>query len=168
MPRREAVIRKVTIPKFSTNVEEVTVTGWLKKEGETVLKGTPLVELTTDKAAFEFESPCSGTLRRILAEKKSTIPVGYILALVGGKADALPDVTEINRHLLEKHRQAAGKRKPTPTREEPSTGDKAIVRATPAARRLAREHRADLAAVQLQIKAEVVTEEMVKNYLAQR
>jgi len=154
------MIRKITIPKLSTNVEEVTVTGWLKKEGETIRKGEPLAELTTDKAAFEFESPCSGAIRRILAERKSIIPVGYVMALIGDPDDPLPDVSDWNRRLLEKHRRAAGKKRPVPTKGAPPkpTG----VRATPAARRLAREHGIDMAAVQAAFKTEIVTEEMIK------
>jgi pyruvate/2-oxoglutarate dehydrogenase complex dihydrolipoamide acyltransferase (E2) component len=155
------MIRKITIPKLSTNVEEVTVTGWLKKEGETVRKGEPLAELTTDKAAFEFESPCSGIVRRILAEKKSIIPIGYVMALVGGPADPLPDVSDLNRRLIEKHRRAAGKKRPVPTKGAPAKP--AAVRATPAARRLACEHGIDLATVQSAFKTEIVTAEMVKS-----
>ena len=160
------MIRKIVIPKLSTNIEEVTITGWLKKVGDTVRKGEPLAELTTDKAAFEFESPCSGTLRGILAEKKSTIPIGYVMALVGDPASPLPDVRELNRRLLEKHRQAAGRKKAVPRTAAPATAQ-AVVRATPAARRLARERGVDLAAVHAQVKTDVVTEDMVKHFIKQ-
>jgi len=157
------MIRKITIPKLSTNVEEVTVTGWLKKEGEAIRKGEPLAELTTDKAAFEFESPCSGIVRRILAEKKSIIPIGYVMALIGDPMDPLPDVGDLNRRLLEKHQQVAGKKPPVSTKGPPPKAT--VVRATPAARRLAREHGVDLAAVQVTFKADIVNEEMVKKSL---
>jgi len=159
------MIRKIVIPTLSTNVEEATITAWLKKEGDTVRKTEPIVELTTDKAAFELESPCSGVLRRILAGKKSTVPVGYVIALIGGQDDALPDVAEANQRLLNKHRQAA-KARPAPARR--AAGPRAVVRATPAARRLAKECRADLAAVQTEVNAEIVTEEMVRTYLGKR
>lgn len=158
------MIRKIVIPTLSTNVEEASITEWLKKEGDPVLKGEPIAELTTDKAAFEFESPCSGVLRKILARKKSTIPVGYVMALIGGPADPLPDVTEANRKLLDQHRQAAGRKKPGSGQSALAASGKAMVRATPAARRLARERRLDLAAVQRSAKADVVTEEMVRDY----
>ena len=160
------MIRKIAIPTLSTNVEEATVTEWLKKEGDLVRKGEPIAELTTDKAAFEFESPCSGVLRRILAKKKSTIPVGYIFALIGGPDDPLPDVADANRSLLERHRGAA-KQKPPAGGRALLDGGKSMVRATPAARRLARERGVDLASVQLAAKADVVTEDMVRNYRVQ-
>ena len=104
------MIRKVRVPKLSANVDEVTLTAWLRKEGDTVRKGDDIVELTTDKAAFEIESPCSGILRKTLAPKKSVLPIGYVFALVGAKDDPLPDVEPANRKLMEEFRRAAGAR----------------------------------------------------------
>ena len=54
---------------------------WLKREGERVEAGEPLVEIITDKAKFDYESPASGILRKIVATEKSTVPVGYVIAL---------------------------------------------------------------------------------------
>ena len=156
------MIRRIKLPKVSANVEQATVTGWLKKEGDRVRKGEPLVELTTDKTCIEMESPVSGILRSILASEKSILPVGYIMALVGAADDVLPDVAKINTRLLLEHRQAA-----TPTA---SAGRAARrrggVRATPRARRIAREQGIDLAAVQKSTGAEVVTEEVIKAWAA--
>ena len=158
------MIRKLTIPKLSTNVDEATVTAWIKREGDLIRKGEPIAELTTDKAAFEYESPCSGTLRRILAQRKSTIPVGYIIALIGDAADLLPDVAEANRRLMEKHRQAGGRKRPLAVARAAGAA-KPVIRETPAARRLAREFEIDLATIET--KADVITEEMVKRHLTQ-
>ena len=67
------MITKVVVPKLSANVQEVTITGWFRKEGDRIRKGDPLVEMTTDKACFEIESARSGVVRRILASEKSTL-----------------------------------------------------------------------------------------------
>ncbi len=129
-------MRRVVLPKVDANIEEITVTRWLKKEGEPVRKGEPIVELTTEKASFEFESPASGVLRKILAREKSVLPVGYILALIGPPTEPIPDVSGHNRRLLARYRAFTAQ--PTPTVPPTQTVGPRL-RATPAARRLARE-----------------------------
>jgi len=52
--------------------------------------------MTTDKACFDIEAPRAGVVRRILADAKSTLPVGYIIALIGDPDDPLPDVSAAN------------------------------------------------------------------------
>jgi pyruvate/2-oxoglutarate dehydrogenase complex dihydrolipoamide acyltransferase (E2) component len=162
------MISKVKLPKFDANMEEAAMGAWLKRAGDAVAKKEPLVEMVTDKAAFEFESPAAGILRKILAPEKSVVPVGYVLALIGGADDKLPDVEQYNRALLEKRRQEAEggaipKSMPKPSAAKDAAGGK--VRATPAARRLAREKGLDLAAVQQTLNVDVVDEESVLKFL---
>lgn len=157
------MITRVKLPKISANIEEAAVTAWFKREGERVRKGEALVEITTDKAAIEMEAPRAGVVRRILAREKSIVPVGYVLALLGGPDDELPDVEKANRRVLQRHRAAAAAA-PQATRPG-SRGRAGAVRATPAARRLAREHGLDLAALRKQVKGEVITETAVREFL---
>ncbi|MFO7869983.1 MAG: biotin/lipoyl-containing protein [Kiritimatiellia bacterium] len=154
------MIKKVKIPKLSANVNEVTVTSWLAGEGEKVRKGDAIAELTTEKAAFELEAPCSGVLRSVLAAEKSVVPTGYIVALIGPLGDKLPDVSGSNRKLMEKHRSAAVERKPRRQRSRL----RERIRATPAARRLAAEMGVDLKDVRKQTESETITEEDVKRF----
>ena len=63
--------------------DQAKIERWHKSEGDAVTKGEVLLEITTDKAAFEVESPRSGTVRKLLADVKSLLPVGYVIALVG-------------------------------------------------------------------------------------
>jgi len=156
------VITKVKIPKVSANVEEETITAWLKREGDPVRKGDPIVEITTDKASFELESPRRGVLRRILAKEKSVLPVGYVIALVGQQSDPLPDVTDTNRALLEARRRTVGRRRRRPGKHRLTK--RVSVRATPAARRLARELGIDLTRLKEEAKADVVTEDIVRRH----
>jgi pyruvate/2-oxoglutarate dehydrogenase complex dihydrolipoamide acyltransferase (E2) component len=162
---------KVKVPKLTENTDEVTLTAWFKKEGDAIRKGDPLVEMTTDKAVFEVESPCSGVVRKILAKVKSVLPTGYVVALVGSAAEPLPDVSAANARLLEKRSDAAPAAKPIAPPVAPASAPAApdpaasAVRATPAARRLAREKGIDLAKLRNDIKVEVITEEMVRQCL---
>ncbi|MEI6788106.1 MAG: biotin/lipoyl-containing protein [bacterium] len=160
------MVTKLKIPKLTENDEEQVITAWLKKKGEYVKKGDPLVELSTSKAAFEVDAPRSGLLLAILAEVKSSLPVGYVVALIGDSNDILPDVSASNRRLIETQTRKfqgvpLGKGKQT----EAGTGP---LRATPAARRLAREHGTDLALVQAKYKVEVVTETVLNKYLTEK
>jgi pyruvate/2-oxoglutarate dehydrogenase complex dihydrolipoamide acyltransferase (E2) component len=110
------MMRTVKVPTLDTNIEEVTLTGWLKREGDRVRKGDPLVEMTTEKAAFELEAPAAGVLRKILAREKSVVPVGYVVALIGGADEELPDVSSLNRDLLARGRARAERRVNRPRR----------------------------------------------------
>jgi pyruvate dehydrogenase E2 component (dihydrolipoamide acetyltransferase) len=164
---REAhnVIARVRLPKVSANVDEETVTAWLKQEGDPVARGEPLLEVTTDKVCIEVESPRDGVLRKILAEEKSVLPVGYVIALIGDESDSLPDVAAENSMLLEKSRQLAGRRA-TSGRRGGVRGRRKRVRATPAARRMAREQGLDLAKLAAEISPGVITRSVLKGYLA--
>ena len=157
------MITKVKLPKLSANIEEATITEWFKREGDPVRKGEALLEITTDKAAVEFEAPRGGTLRKILAREKSVVPAGYVLALIGNPDDALPDVAKSNAAILARLREtAAPTRRPAKDKRRRKGGS---IRATPAARRLAREHDVDLEEVKASIKATVVTEESIEAFL---
>jgi pyruvate dehydrogenase E2 component (dihydrolipoamide acetyltransferase) len=52
------------------------VVRWLKREGDEVKRGEPLVELETEKVSFELESPAAGTLLKVLAHEAAEVPVG--------------------------------------------------------------------------------------------
>ncbi len=158
------MIRKIAIPKVDANMEEATIGRWLKREGEPVRRGEPLVELITDKAVFEYESPASGILRKIVAPPKSVLPVRYVIALVGDATGPLPEVDEGNRRLI-RDRLAGG---PDGSGEGAAAAKgpdaPGRVRATPAARRLAREIGVDIGAVRAKSGCEPVTEEMVRSF----
>jgi pyruvate dehydrogenase E2 component (dihydrolipoamide acetyltransferase) len=155
------MITRVRIPKLSANIQEAMVTDWYKREGDAVRKGEPIAEMTTEKAAFEFESPRNGILRKILARRKSTLPVGYIVALVGPADDPVPDVSDENEKLLARHRRDAGS---APAPKRAARAPRRRVRATPAARRLARELKVDLALLKTTAGTDAITEAMVREH----
>ncbi len=166
------MIARIKIPRPSANIGEVAVTRLFKSENDPIAKGEPLAELTTDKAVFELEAPVSGTVRKMLADEKSVLPVGFILALVGSPDEPLPDAEAWNRKVLAKHRgeplgarqtKRDGDAKPSSSR---TGGAERAVRATPAARRLAREKGLDLKIVARALGRERINEKAVADYLA--
>jgi pyruvate dehydrogenase E2 component (dihydrolipoamide acetyltransferase) len=78
---------KITMPKAGQSMEEGTVLRWHRQEGDAVNKGEILLEIDTDKAAVEVESPESGVLRKILCPEGTTVPVLVPIAIVAGAAD---------------------------------------------------------------------------------
>ncbi|OGS21036.1 MAG: hypothetical protein A2252_03835 [Elusimicrobia bacterium RIFOXYA2_FULL_39_19] len=84
------MIKEILMPRLSENMQEGILSAWLKKEGEKIKEGEPLFEILTDKAAFEVESPLTGTIEKIIvqASPDKNIPVGFILAYINtGKVD---------------------------------------------------------------------------------
>ncbi len=98
---------EVTMPRAGQTMEEGTIVAWLKSEGEAVEKGEILAEIETDKAVFEFESPESGTLLKILYEEDSIVPVLETIALLGNP-DEDPDAYLVAKAQASKP-TAAGK-----------------------------------------------------------
>ncbi|KPK43045.1 MAG: hypothetical protein AMJ78_00340 [Omnitrophica WOR_2 bacterium SM23_29] len=73
-------MKQVTLPELGEGIESANVTFWYFKEGDTVKEKDDLVELATDKAAFNLPSPCSGKLAKILHQEGDTVKVGEVLA----------------------------------------------------------------------------------------
>jgi 2-oxoglutarate dehydrogenase E2 component (dihydrolipoamide succinyltransferase) len=74
---------KVLVPLLGEGVEEVTVTKWLKKEGDSVNELEPLLEVNTDKVDTEIPAPAAGIVLKIVAEEGVPAKVGTVLAFIG-------------------------------------------------------------------------------------
>ncbi len=147
------------MPKASENMSEGTVGPWRVSEGERVAAGQPVVELITDKAEFELESEADGLLLRVVAAEGSTVPVNYVLGVVGEAGEDPSAVDAENEKVLAAAREqlagatvggGAAPRQDAREGQRPARSGqsgRSAVRATPAARRLAKEHGLDLAAV---------------------
>ncbi len=74
----------VIVPKAGgVTTTKANVVRWLKREGDSVKKGEPLVELSTDKISYELDSPADGVLRKIIAGESVDVPVGDPLCEIG-------------------------------------------------------------------------------------
>ena len=74
----------VTLPRLADSLEEGLVSRWLKRPGDRVSRGEPLVEVETDKVNSEIESPFDGVLVEVLVEEGTTVPVGEVIARIDG------------------------------------------------------------------------------------
>jgi pyruvate dehydrogenase E2 component (dihydrolipoamide acetyltransferase) len=117
---------EIVMPRLSDSMEEGTILTWLKRVGDEVAVGEELVEIETDKANMAYEADVAGTLTEILAQEGETLAIGSPIAVVGdGTAPSAPA-----EHL------------DAPLKHSRRHSD---VKASPVARRLAREREVDLA-----------------------
>lgn len=164
----------IVVPRMGLTMTDGTVMRWLKNEGDPVTKGEPVLELMTDKVTMEVEAPASGILSKILHGQDAVVPVGEALAFISTADEAKttaapstppvaesPKATPVARRMaaeqkielqnvrgtgeggmITKQDLAAHLTSP-PTKVQ--TDEPEPVRASPAARRAARELGIDLA-----------------------
>ncbi|AWV98147.1 2-oxoglutarate dehydrogenase complex dihydrolipoyllysine-residue succinyltransferase [Arcticibacterium luteifluviistationis] len=80
-------IIEVTVPSVGESITEVTLSSWVKKDGDTVEMDEIICELESDKATFELPSPSAGVIK-IIAEEGAVIPVGDLVAKITAGAGA--------------------------------------------------------------------------------
>jgi pyruvate dehydrogenase E2 component (dihydrolipoamide acetyltransferase) len=137
---------EVKLPRLGQGMESGTVTKWLKNEGDAVAKGEPLYEIDTDKVTQEVESDFAGVLLKI-ALREGEAPVGQTIAFIGepGEEVAAPSEPEPEpAPQPEKVSAAAVSDAPVAAPPAPATSN-GRVKASPLARRLARERGIDIA-----------------------
>src|SRR3982074_3770706 len=83
----------VQMPRLSDSMETGKIGRWIKKEGEEVKKGEPLVEIESDKANIEVEAYASGKLSKILVQEGASAPIGAVIAEIGAAAAQQPVAT---------------------------------------------------------------------------
>jgi pyruvate dehydrogenase E2 component (dihydrolipoamide acetyltransferase) len=148
----------VAMPRLSDSMEEGTILKWLKSDGDEVSKGEELVEIETDKANMTYEADQEGTLK-IVAQEGDTLAVGETIASIGGgsngaSAETAPKEEEPPAEPEpEPEQEEQPAERPTATAEpEPApsggNGDGGRTKASPVARRMARELGLELAQLQ--------------------
>ncbi len=140
---------KVILPALGMAQETAIITQWLKREGEAVTKGEPLLEIETDKARVEIEAQASGVLAKVTAAVGDEIPVGQVIATILSPDEAAPRKAEADGAA---HAAAApsgrpgasSSKQPLTSASTTKTGRPAEVAASPLASRMAAEHHLDL------------------------
>jgi pyruvate dehydrogenase E2 component (dihydrolipoamide acetyltransferase) len=162
---------EIVMPRLSDSMEEGTVLTWLKKVGDEISVGDEIVEIETDKANMAYESDVAGTLTEILAQEGATLPIGSPIARVGDSAEsseasAAGPVAAASPTVLGGEAASAPRGTPAPappageefetaqndsqaTDFESAGGDGAgRIKASPVARRIAKEKSIDLSTIQ--------------------
>jgi len=133
----------VVMPALEMAQETGKLVAWRKAEGDRVVKGEPLLEIETDKAVLEVESPADGILAGMNAQAGDVVPVGRIIAWIVRPGEAPPlEVAAPGSHT---HSAVDPTRTATPVIPAPAAGQGAQI--SPKARRLAKEHGIDVSSL---------------------
>lgn len=151
---------KVLMPKLSDTMEEGTILKWVRKEGEKVKQGETIVEIESDKADMELEAYDSGVLRKIVVPEGGKAPIGALIAVIGDPSEDIEKL--LSEAPTVAPQVAAEPRKETPTvapppsvasaptpspAPPPSQPTDGRTKASPLAKRLAKEHSINISAV---------------------
>ena len=138
---------EVILPRLGQGMESGTIVRWLKSEGEAVEKGDPLFELDTDKVTQEVEAEAAGVLLKI-AVAEGEVPVGQTVAFIGSEGEKVPEVAAAAPAEEAKPREPAPEPAPeaAPQPAAVASGNGRI-KASPLARRMARERGVELSAI---------------------
>jgi pyruvate dehydrogenase E2 component (dihydrolipoamide acetyltransferase) len=146
---------EIVMPRLSDSMEEGVILKWMKAVGDDVAVGDELVEIETDKANMAYESDVAGTLTEILAEEGESLPIGAPIAVVGDAKDgkgqasqAAGPVTAGDPPPPPVAKASSGVVPPTaPPAARDASADGPRVKASPLARRVARDQGVDLGTV---------------------
>jgi pyruvate dehydrogenase E2 component (dihydrolipoamide acetyltransferase) len=143
---------EVKVPRLGQGMESGTIVKWLKSEGEEVAKGDPLYELDTDKVTQEVEAEAAGVLLKI-AVAEGEVPVGTTVAFIGEQGESVPEVSGNGKPAEEPKAEAPAAPEAAPEPEpEPAPApaprkEGERIKASPLARRIARERGVELASI---------------------
>jgi len=139
------MVVEVVIPMLEQTGGDITLTAWLKQEGDQVHVGEPICEVETAKATVEIEASSSGVLRKQLITVGTPVPALTVVALIAEASEPLPEVDPFYR-LKPVGPPAPGPAvsAAVPTAEAAAPRPAHALLASPRAKRLAAEHGVDL------------------------
>jgi len=142
----------IVMPQMGYDMHEGKVVRWLKKEGEEVTRGEVIAEIETDKATVEYEAYTGGVMAKIVAEEGIAIPVGGLIAVMTAPGEAIPEDILTDAAIALAANSPAPAAAAVQALEGPisaavAPADTEEVRASPLARRLAKERGFDLATI---------------------
>jgi pyruvate dehydrogenase E2 component (dihydrolipoamide acetyltransferase) len=138
---------EIKLPRLGQGMESGTIVKWLKSEGDTVEKGEPLYELDTDKVTQEVEADASGVLLKI-AIAEGEVPVGKTIAVIGEQGEHVDVADEVQEApAKETEPVASAAEQVTQVRQAASSTTNGRIKASPLARRIARERGIDLSTI---------------------
>lgn len=136
---------EVILPKVDMDMSTGRISKWLVAEGAEVKKGDPLFEIETDKAAMEVESPGTGKLGQVTARKGDNVPIGQVIAWIFAASESPTGAVQSKPAALVV--QAPAKAAQIAAVQTNTSGPSSEIRATPLARRMAKEQGVELSSV---------------------
>ena len=135
---------EMILPVLGMAQDTGKIVQWLKREGQPVKKGEPVVEVETDKATVELEAPADGVLAFVSAAEGDEVPVGQVIARILAPGEAFPEHATPISTTTRAQVETPPVEPVTPTAESASKPD---APASPLASRIAAEYNVDLEAI---------------------
>ncbi len=141
---------EVRMPKFGLSMEKGFITKWYKKEGDPVSEGEPLFEAESEKITNDVPSPASGFLKKIVVPEGEEQAVGEVVAYIAENEEELKkEIGQVSEKPVEEEKRVIPEKMEARSAETGQKGETpaGFIKASPIAKRLAREHGIDLSAI---------------------
>jgi 2-oxoglutarate dehydrogenase complex dihydrolipoamide succinyltransferase (E2) component len=153
---------EVQMPSIGLSIAEGTIDRWLKKEGDSVVKGELLVAILTEKVTVEVPAEVSGVLLKILCPAGTKVKVGQTIAIIGAageKVEEVPRIAEVPYSPLSQRQPAA------PHLERAGRED---LKVSPLALKMAEEQGLDIREVAARYPGEKIGKKEILSFLEER
>jgi len=142
----------ISMPKLGFDMAEGLLVRWVRQVGETINKGDVLAEIETDKATVEVESSASGVVLQLIVDQGTMVPVNAPIALVGKAGEVVSEQSLVSSGQSKVESQksdAAAQSAPIvdSVSQAVAPADGAPVKASPLAKKIARDQKVDLSNV---------------------
>jgi pyruvate dehydrogenase E2 component (dihydrolipoamide acetyltransferase) len=138
---------EIVMPKLGLTMTEGLIVEWRKKEGDPVTKGDILFVLETEKVTYEVEAPEDGTIGKILVKEQETVPVGALVAYLLKPGESAVAITAAPAAAPRAEAASPAPASASAAAAAPAAPAGGRVKATPLAKKLAKDYGIDLAAV---------------------
>ncbi len=173
----------VVMPQMGESIAEGTIVRWIKKVGDAVERDEPLFEISTDKVDAEIPSPVAGVVAEIRAKEGDTVPVNFVVAVIGVAGDVaakppaqaaapppkpVPAPAAVKPVVVgaEPARALQGGASSAATHGDQSLEDIIRQRSSPLVRKIAKEHNVDITKISGTGIAGRVTKDDILGFIA--
>jgi pyruvate dehydrogenase E2 component (dihydrolipoamide acetyltransferase) len=136
---------EVILPRIDPGMTEGTIRQWKTKEGDRVEKGEVLYILETEKVTFEVEAPESGILAKVMGKAGDVVAIGKVVAFILQPGEEVPEIPAEEK--IETKEGVAPAAQPRQVEKSEPAKETVAIRATPLAKRIAKEHNIDLSLI---------------------
>lgn len=147
-------MRTVIMPRLDLDMEKGTVLEWMKKKGDKVKQGEPVVKIMSEKVTYEVESPTSGVLYEVLVPPDIEVPIGQVIGVIMETGDEPTVIKRAVKEAKESLAELAAVKEPeikrevkVGKREEVARKKPERIKISPLAKKLAEQHRIDVVGI---------------------
>ena len=154
----------VIMPQMGESIVEGTITKWLKKVGDPILRDEPLFEISTDKVDSEIPSPATGVVSQIRHQEGETVQINTVVAVISEAAIT----TEVTESVMTPQPEASQTSSTQKDGEAAKETRERMVRSSPLVRRIAKEESVDLSRIEGTGLGGRITKKDILSHLSQK